>query len=360
MVSEHLEALGRINLQPFFSEYLNIVYNYKKISGIIVDSTSVPNDININLTKISNYSGLFSNEIRLIYVIDRIKKLPLYFRVVTGNITEVSTLQNIINQLNSFNINTKYSVLNADCYSNDDIKFLYANKIDFIARTASNRLIGRQLIRTYLSEIIDINNNIVYNDSLLYIKKFQAQLYDYKGYTYIAVYHKIRNEIIEILTNNNNDKTLKNCLSNHKQDIDDKLLGTFILLSSLDLKISEILPYYSSENYIEQTFDGSKNIELLTPRCVHSLEGLIGHILLNFLTIITYMSINKWLNNTNFSLKNSFFMLGHLPAKFIYPYLYNYEPQEQIKPFLKFLNIPIPKIIDLKTTSCFDNVYFKL
>jgi hypothetical protein len=274
-ISEHLVALGQVNLQPFFTEYLKIVYGNNDICGIIIDSTGVPNDINIDLTKINNHNGIISNEMRLIYVIDRIKKVPLYFRVVAGNIVDVSTLKTTISELKAFNIDIKYAVLDAGYYSEENIKFLYSNKINFLTRMVSNRIIAKELIGAHFHEIINMNNHVVHNGRLLYVKKFEISLHGHKGYAYVTVDHRKRCDEIASLVNNNNSKSKNTRLTNDKLELESKLLGTFVLISSTNLEISEILPYYSNRNYIEQVFDVSKNNAMLLPLRVHSVHGVM-------------------------------------------------------------------------------------
>ncbi|MDR0549551.1 MAG: transposase [Deltaproteobacteria bacterium] len=359
-ISEHLFALGKINLQSFFNNYLQVIYNDNNIEGIVLDSTGVPNDINIDLTKINNHNGIISNEVRLIYIIDRLKKIPIYFRVVSGNIVDVSTLQNTINELKSYNVNIKYAVLDAGYYSEDNIKFLYNNNINFVARLVSNRLIAKEIIGKYFDQIINMDNHIIHNGRLLYIKKFSINLHGHNGYAYIAIDHHKRSQEIATLVNNNNSKSIKNRLTNSELEQESKLLGTFILLSSLDLDINEILPYYSSRNYIEQVFDVSKNNAMLLPLRVHSIEAVMGHILINFITVISYMKLNSMFDGTKYSAKNALFELGLLMGKVINSKIFIYEPNKSIKNYLKILNIPIPKIIDLNSNLCVNNDYFTL
>ncbi|MDR2443428.1 MAG: hypothetical protein LBE31_07910, partial [Deltaproteobacteria bacterium] len=124
-LSEHLVALGRVNLEPFFKKYLNIIYK-DDISVILINSTGMSNDINIDLAKIDNYNGIITNEASLIYVIDRLKKTPIYFGILPGNIMDNATAQNIINELKSYNIDIKYLILDAGYYSEDNINFLFS------------------------------------------------------------------------------------------------------------------------------------------------------------------------------------------------------------------------------------------
>jgi hypothetical protein len=359
-ISEHLVALGQVNLQPFFTEYLKIVYGNNDICGVIIDSTGVPNDINIDLTKINNHNGNIINEIRLMYVIDRIKKVPLYFRVVAGNIIDVSTLKTTINELKAFNIDIKYAVLDAGYYSEENIKFLYANKINFVTRMVSNRIIAKDLIDTHFHEIINMNNHVVHNGRLLYVKKFEITLHGHKCYAYIAVDHRKRCDEIAALVNNNNSKSKNTRLTNDKLELESKLLGTFVLISSTNLEINEILPYYLNRNYIEQVFDISKNNAMLLPLRVHSVHGVMGHILINFLTVISYMKINSYFASEKYSADNALFGLSFLIGRLRFSELHIYEPNKIMKNYLKILNVQIPRIIDVNTNSCLDNSYFDI
>lgn len=346
-ISKYLVALGKVNLDKFYCNYLNLVYSDNKKSGIIIDSTGAPNDIRIDLTKINNHNEIISNEVRLIYVIDKIKKTPIYFRVIAGNIIDVSTLQNTINELCTYNIDVKYVVLDSGYYSEDNIKFLYQNKINFVTRMVSSHLIAKDIIGKHFDEIINMNNHIVHNGKLLYVKKIEINLFGHIGYAYIAVDHNKRNDEIAALINNNNNRSKKYKLSNEELQQESKLLGTFILLSSLNMEIFEILPYYSSRNYIEQVFDVSKNNAMLLPLRVHTIDGLMGHILINFLTVISYMKINSLLAGTKYSAKNAMFELGFLIGKIINSKISIYEPNKSIKEYLKFFHISIPRFINL-------------
>jgi transposase len=73
----------------------------------------LPNDIKTPLTAISNHNNGISNELRLIYVVDKITKFPLFFRFVAGNIIDNSTLINTINDLLSYNIQIELVIVDA-------------------------------------------------------------------------------------------------------------------------------------------------------------------------------------------------------------------------------------------------------
>jgi len=88
-ISELLAKLGKENVQrKFFKRYI------KEVAGIseevVIDSTGMENEIDIPLTEYSGRTGDMGNKTKLIMVIDRQTHMPLYFRLVAGNIVDVS------------------------------------------------------------------------------------------------------------------------------------------------------------------------------------------------------------------------------------------------------------------------------
>jgi hypothetical protein len=345
-ISEFLVSLGtKTNLELFFKKYLELIYGSTPSCGVVIDSTGAPNDISVELTKINNHNGIINNEIRLIYVMDRVQKTPIYFRVVAGNIVDVTTLKQTINELKSLNIDVLYSVLDAGYYSDDNVKFLYSNNVPFITRIGPNRIIAKELFSKHFDSIKHMKNSIIHNNRLLYVKKFEFNLQGRVAYAYIAIDDKRRNEEIYSLVNN--EKKNKK-MTGDEMELETKFMGSFILISSIDLPIDEILPYYSSRNYIEQIFDISKNNAMLLPLRVHSIEGIKGHILINFLTVISYLSINKCFYKTKYCAKNAFYELSFLIGKILNDKIHIYEPNKKIKEVIKLFNIDIPDILPFK------------
>ncbi|MDR2198198.1 MAG: hypothetical protein LBR53_01850 [Deltaproteobacteria bacterium] len=80
-ISEHLKILGKESTQQdFFIRYLKHLYPNNTGRGIVFDSSGSPNNIHIPETHVNNHNGKISNEVRLLYVVDRITKMPIYFR----------------------------------------------------------------------------------------------------------------------------------------------------------------------------------------------------------------------------------------------------------------------------------------
>jgi hypothetical protein len=92
-VSEMLRELGdEAVVRAFFTRYLRKVIPRDRKTGILIDSTGLPNNIDFCLTAVNNHGGDINNETRLILVVDKLTKKPLFFRYNAGNVQDVSTL----------------------------------------------------------------------------------------------------------------------------------------------------------------------------------------------------------------------------------------------------------------------------
>lgn len=69
-ISKVLKKLGREETQRrFFEDYLSCIYGDEDATGILIDSTGVPNATKMDITQISNHNGDINREVRLIYVV---------------------------------------------------------------------------------------------------------------------------------------------------------------------------------------------------------------------------------------------------------------------------------------------------
>jgi hypothetical protein len=131
-------------------------------------------------------------------------------------------------------------------------------------------------------------------------------------------------------------------------------------VSSIDLDISGIVPYFTNEDRIEQIFGLSKTNDMLKPIENPTIDHLRGHALINFLATCTHMGIDSHFDETELLAKNAFFSLCLLTATLKSTKLCVSEPNESMNEYLKILNIPIPKPMYLKNNSCVDGNYYNL
>jgi transposase len=140
LISEIHEMFGEEDVyRCFFQNYLNIVTQNKNVSDkvsipVLIDSTGLPNEIKTNFTAVNNHNGVISNEIRLIYVVDKRTKLPIFYRCVPGNIIDNSALISTINMLHTFDVNIELIIMDAGYCSLDNLSKLISTNISFITR----------------------------------------------------------------------------------------------------------------------------------------------------------------------------------------------------------------------------------
>jgi hypothetical protein len=86
--------------------------------------------------------------------------------------------------------------------------------------------------------------------------------------------------------------------------------GQYIILSSIDCSINEIMPLYYTRQLIEQLFDVSKTYAGLLPLRGHSAETIRGIVLTSFIATIIYSSINYKLSESKYSALSALIKLG--------------------------------------------------
>jgi hypothetical protein len=293
-ISEFHKKIGEESIYyNFFTSYLSLIFNNSDINSqislpILIDSTDLPNNIKTSLITISNNNDIINNEMRLIYVVDKNTKLPIFFRYIDGNIIDNSTLINTVNILSSYKLNIELIIIDAGYYSNNNLKQLVAYNMSFIIKMTKNSLEYNDLMKKHGADLKIAENGITYGVRSLYGKKVPVKLFGKELYAYIMLdINKAAEDESKFIQKHVND--VNKCI-----DADDILasLGKFILLSSNNYEISEILPLYYSKQQIEQVFDVSKNYDSLLTLKAHNEETIRGILLISFIAGIIYSSIN--------------------------------------------------------------------
>jgi hypothetical protein len=310
-ISSFFSKIGHDNIyRQFFKSYLQLITdNNKQITiPILLDSTGMPNDIKTHLTAVNNHHGITNNEIRLIYVLDKTTKLPIFFRYVPGNIIDNSTLINTLNILSTYNIDVELIIMDSGYYSSNNLSQLIASNVSFITRVCKNRKEYKELMAIHSDSLRTGKNAIKYNGRSLYGKKVPIDLYGKQLYAYILLdINKSSIEEQEIVQKYAYD-------SENVDKIDNSInsSGKFILLASDSYELSEILPLYYLRQEIEQVFDINKTFNALLPLRVHSEDTLRGALLISFIASIIYSYINQKLHLSKYCVHSVFIDLNNL------------------------------------------------
>jgi hypothetical protein len=344
-ISEFLTRLGgETNWRTFFNLHLNYLskdnQETKYKFPILIDSTGLPNDINIPLTAVNNHNGEISNEIRLIYVVDRITSMPIYFNYIHGNVVDVATLLNIIHELTQYNIDIKCLIVDAGYFSEENIKTLFLEKIPFIIRMSSNRKIYKDLIDQYADNIQQSNNLVTYRNRILYVVRAKIDIYDNKAYAFIILDCERKNDefkkyVFDAMQDNES-----------REIMDEKIKkqGFFIILSSEEIEINEILPLYYTRQKIEQVFDVGKNNAELLPLRSQKVETFRGHLMASFIATTIYLITNDMLKKSKFTALYAFHMMKSLMVKIYDNAISIQPPTKQMKDVASALSLILPNI----------------
>ena len=302
-ISEFLSEIGSPENRMIFQEaYIKfITENYSNDKNILIDSTGLPNSINFPLTCINVHNGKLSNEIRLIFVIQKSTGLPIFYYTIPGNIVDVSTLKRIFIHLEELNIDVESCILDAGYYSDKNIDLFYNDnhdiKIGFIIRVKSNCKILKQMIKDELSTLEQKDNFVKYEDRYLFIKKQKVKVgtnnndaWLYLGLDRARMYDEYKSLVKRARKNNISNEDVFNALQTE---------GLFGILSNKDYSCEEILPAYYQRQSAEQIFDFGKNYTKLLPIRTYTEETFQGHLLLSYIASCAVKLIQIKLQVTN-------------------------------------------------------------
>jgi len=344
-VSELLQELGDESVvRAFFMRYLKKEIPQDRKTGILIDSTGLPNNIDFYLTAVNNHGGEINNETRLILVVDKLTKKPLFFRYNAGNVPDVATLLATTDELRVMNVDVGMIIMDAGYPSDDAIDALMDDGIAFLARMKPNRKLYKSLLKDYGEDALDDSNIVKYPGRLVGIVRKEVKLTDrHDGFAYIAVDHDRRHSEWTKFTS----EAIDDGLNIEERREKTATLGFFVLVSSADIPVQDILQLYYTRQAIEQIFDVDKNDLNLLPLRVHNEETFRGHLMLVFLASIVHLLLVEKLMESKYSAAQALSIFRNLKCKVYGNTILVKEPVKKMNDISKFLKFIIPsKIVE--------------
>jgi hypothetical protein len=346
-VSEFLATIGKENVQrDFFRQYYKCLYNNAGTTGILIDSSGLPNASKMSVTQINNHKGDISLEARLIYVLDRRNGMPIYFRYCPGNVVDVSTLCTTLAELKQYGIDTDYAILDAGYYSEANMQELWRNNVKFVTRLAPNRKLFKNVAKKELSSLATSDHAIRYGNRLLYIKKVAVDIYGNGGFAYIGIDTDNRNQQMKRTAFDALDDKIS------AEEMDERMsrLGMFMIVSSEDIPVDEVLPLYYARQQIEQVFDIGKNEADILPIRVQTEDTFRGHLMLTFLATVLLQKlqrdiIEKRKKKDRINPEGAFVSLRNQKCKVYEKVVVPQEAVKGINFIYKLFNIECPTVI---------------
>ncbi|MCL2173427.1 MAG: transposase [Candidatus Bathyarchaeota archaeon] len=221
-------------------------------------------------------------------VVDKESQDPLYFRYMAGNIVDVSTLKNTVEELNLMGVSVDDSLIDAGFCSEANLTLLYEEKISFLIRLPAGRKLFCELVAKTAVSLQLPGNVVFFGERVLYVEKVSVLLFEkYDAFAYVCcdISRRVM-ETVKLLRVAKEEK-----LSDDEVSLRMVRLGVFVLLSSKDVLVSEVLGLYYLCGVVEEVFKvGKCCVDLLSLR-VHGVEAFRGLLFLNFLVIVVYRGL---------------------------------------------------------------------
>ena len=291
-VSNLLRELGscREKIREFFKKYIINTND----EHILIDATHIFSDSNgIEEAKTGyNSKKVFDPQINLLFIYSITTNLPIYYRIVAGNIREIKAFKLTLKESG---INDAVVITDKGFYSTNNIELLRNENISFIIPLRRN------------SKLIDYNNMqkkdfqeyFKYNNRYIWYRRYNIP----EGFVYCYLDEQLKTK--EEYDYLNRVETLPDEYSiesfYEKQD----KFGTLALLTDIDETAEDIYMKYKSRNNIEVMFDAMKNILNCDNTYMRNTESLEGWMFIAFIILQWYYCIYNLLFKKNLLSKYS-------------------------------------------------------
>ena len=322
----------------FFSDYLKQLNGSD--SSVIIDATSLPNQINMDFNAWGRSDGKIDTQFKLLCVVDQVKKIPLFYRFLPGNLSDVSTLQTTVLELAAMGVKNSFVLLDAGYFSEANIIELYNQKIGFLTRMPAGRVIYKEIILKKTKGLEQLKNTQILNDRTFFIKKIKIDLYGKNAYAYVVLDPERKAKELKELMHKYRLNDLDH--KDNKTQLEFGACGIMILVSSKSIPENEIVSAYYQRQAIEQIFGFSKDDLGLLPIRNHNEPTVKGYLFFQFLLLIIYIKIRE--NIRNFGTVEQMLMtLRKLKCKVFDNQIIPAEPTKSVREIFKQFQIIVPK-----------------
>lgn len=299
-ISEFFEIIGRDeNRRRFLMQHIRyLLKSTDEELCILVDSTGMPNKCRIPYTRVSNHDGDINIEFRVIVVVQRSTGLPVYYEMIPGNVVDASTISNIMEKLRQYGYKVQYALGDAAYSCPANMERLVLAGVDFMTRLNPAYDTFSKAYEEHFEELSDPKLKVMYGGRIVSVRKIPSVIARDKegkeitGYVYLCRDH---NAWHSKSTNLMNSKRFRS-MTPERIEAELEKYGVFALVSTKDLKETEVLGEYYMRQGIEQFFDYAKNYADYLPVRKHNTETVKGHLLMGFIAAFLLVLIKNRLN----------------------------------------------------------------
>lgn len=311
--TQYFTAMGKDNVRvAFFKTYVEMMrkkhHDFAKIS--YVDSTPLPNDIQNLVTNALCSHGLTqtSNQTRLVLVLDEETDLPVWYKLIPGNVLDVQTLENIDSDvLETLDIKIRSYVLDAGYLTKSIVKRFNLDS-PLLKDEDGNEYRERILAKMPAKKGFPYRD--LYDEYRPFFFNVEYQ-FDREGHTYFGTVQELsvfdcRMYAYVYLDFDNAMKGARTYRDKYPEDyvalpLKDKdwityRSGYFVLLGNKEATAEEMLQDYFGRTKIEDLFKTMKDFTDLLPLRKWNRETVHGKILNDIISSMILIPLRKEIN----------------------------------------------------------------
>lgn len=342
-ISDLFSSLSNESLQrKFFIEYIKLIGGSKK--SVIIDATSLPNHIQGDFSAWGKSDGKIEKQFRFLCVVDQKTKIPLFYRFLPGNITDIITLQKTIEELKEIGVENSFVLIDAGYYSESNIHELFNQKIDFLTRLPAGRIIYKDILNNHAHAVEQLKNAYTMGKRAYFAKSLEINLYGRKAYAYLILDPERKaKETKALLREYCGNKADRN---QHDDQHSFLSCGMMVLVSSKEIPVDEILSSYYLRQSIEQIFRFAKSDLNLLPIRTHNDKTIQGYLFFQFLLLIFYIKIReKYLKH--YTVEQLSMTLRKVKCKVYESRVIPLEQDKKQREIFEQANILVPKFLGI-------------
>ena len=306
-ISRMLKGIGRKDIADIYFEIVRRMLRVKNV--VAYDIATLPTTVDLILSEWGRCGNGKDKVVKLAVFFDVQTKTPLYFRLITGNVQDVSTLSDLIEYTCRFLPKNVHFclVLDRGFYSSPNIEALKKMhgemQTDFIIPIPKTTSLFYRFVR---KNIVKAKNHFLINGKYVYGTKTKyGSSFIYVFYSPQKSLHDIERANIAVMSGKVDKKNLDKKLS---------ASGYTVMMSTMDTEPEEILKKYHQRSYLEKSYSYLKSKIKILPIRHHTEETAIAHIFISILSLSLYWYLHEKLKR-KYSLEHAFLLLRRIKAK---------------------------------------------
>ena len=278
-------------------------------SACYVDSTPLPNDIDIPISALCSHgTGGCEMQARLAVCLDSASGLPVWYSLFSGNIQDMSTLMDEIDDAEtSVGVSIDDLVLDAGYITRELITAYNADDrfVSFTGRMPARKGFPfRTLYHRCGGSIHQAKYFFDRNGHTYFGRRFEDVLFGKRVYLYVYIDRDRALSLGRSYRQNNRDEY--EAMSDKEKNWLEVKNGYFVLVSNIDSTPAETLERYFGRMDIESFFKTSKEYLSLLPLSKWTRETIEGKLLNDIISTIVYLKMRKALSGTGLSMSKLF------------------------------------------------------